>query len=124
MSSRSTMFRRALAAAGVAATTLLAPSPAGPPAGAAPAQTAPEVRTVASGLEVPWSIGFLPDGSALVTERNTARVRRVTSTGQVTTAGTVAGVAAAGEGGLLGLAVSPTFATDRFVYLYFTAASD
>ena len=125
MGPRPTTFRRALVAAMVMATTLIAPVATGsPPAAAAPAQAPPEVRTVASGLAVPWSIGFLPDGSALVTERNSARVLRVTSAGQVTTVATVAGVAAAGEGGLLGLAVSPTFAADSFVYLYYTAAGD
>ncbi len=34
------------------------------------------------------------------------------------------GVVAGGEGGLLGLAVSPTYAQDNFVYAYFTAAND
>jgi glucose/arabinose dehydrogenase len=79
--------------------------------------------TVATNLAVPWGLAFLPDGSALVSERNTARIKRIVGT-TVTTIGTVPGVSPAGEGGLLGIAVAPTFATDRFVYAYFTGPSD
>ena len=89
-----------------------------------PGQTTPEVRTLVTGLAVPWGIDFLPDGHALVTERDTARLLDVSPAGQVTAVATIAGVQPGGEGGLLGLAVSPTFASDRFVYLYYTAASD
>jgi aldose sugar dehydrogenase len=79
--------------------------------------------TIATNLAVPWGLAFLPDGSALVSERNTARIKRIAG-GTVTTIGTVPGVAPAGEGGLLGIAVGPNFSTDRFVYAYFTAAND
>jgi glucose/arabinose dehydrogenase len=85
---------------------------------------APPVRTVATGLTAPWGMAFLPDGSALMTERDTAALKRVTAEGQVTTVGTISGVVPGGEGGLMGIALSPSFATDRFVYLYYTAASD
>jgi glucose/arabinose dehydrogenase len=83
-----------------------------------------QVRTVATGLNVPWALAFLPNGTALVTERNTARLLNVTSSGQVSVVGTVSGVVPGGEGGLHGVAVSPNFATDGLVYLYYTAASD
>ncbi|HEY0640879.1 MAG TPA: PQQ-dependent sugar dehydrogenase [Pseudonocardiaceae bacterium] len=79
--------------------------------------------TVATNLAVPWGLAFLPDGSALISERGTARIKRIAG-GTVTTIGTVPGVRPSGEGGLLGIAVSPTFATDRLVYAYFTATSD
>ena len=82
------------------------------------------IRTVSTGWTAPWGIDWLPDGSALVTERDSAGVFRVTSSGQRTQVGTVPNVAFGGEGGLLGLAISPTFATDQQVYLYHTAASD
>ena len=54
------------------------------------------------GWTCPWGIAFLPDGSALVSERDTARIVHVTPQGDVTTVGTVQGVDGAGEGGLLG----------------------
>jgi glucose/arabinose dehydrogenase len=88
------------------------------------AQPSP-VESVVLDLAVPWGLAFLPDRSALVTERDTARLVHVAYPSRVaTTVGTVPGVVPGGEGGLLGIAVSPTFAADRYVYLYYTAASD
>jgi glucose/arabinose dehydrogenase len=83
----------------------------------------PRVKTVATGLEIPWEIAFLPDGRALVTERP-GRVRLLGSDGRLrrTPVARVA-VSSQGEGGLLGLAVDPDFAHNRFVYLYYTSAS-
>jgi glucose/arabinose dehydrogenase len=80
--------------------------------------------TVATGLRSPWGLAFGPDGSALVSERDTARVLRVTTSGEVREVGTVPGVAFGGEGGLLGIAVAPTFARDRWVYAYHTAPGE
>lgn len=79
--------------------------------------------TVVTGLSSPWGLAFLPDGSALVSERNTGQIKRIAN-GAATSVGTVPGVVPGGEGGLLGIAVSPSFATDRFVYAYFTSAND
>ena len=76
----------------------------------------PKVQTVARGLEVPWEIGFLPDGRALITERG-GSVRMLLPDGRLRTVGSV-DVAATGEGGLLGLAVDPQFERNSFVYLY------
>jgi len=80
----------------------------------------PAVKTVATGLEIPWEIGFLPGGSALVTERP-GRVRLLGRDGRLRKR-PVARVAtsAFGEGGLLGLAVDPSFRRNRLVYLYYT----
>lgn len=80
------------------------------------------VETVLSGLEIPWSMAFAPDGRLFVTERP-GRVRVVSlasSTSEL--ALTLADVNAQGEGGLLGLALDPGFEQNRFVYLYYTAA--
>ena len=79
---------------------------------------------LAQNLEVPWAIAFLPGGDALVTERESARLLRVTPRGAVSTVGTGPGVEPEGEGGLLGVAVSPSFGRDRFVYLYFSTGTD
>ena len=69
-------------------------------------------------------MAFLPGGDALVTERDSARLVRVTPSGEKTVVGRVPGVEPGGEGGLMGVAVSPGFSGDKRVYLYFTAASD
>ncbi|MDH2427637.1 PQQ-dependent sugar dehydrogenase [Sphaerisporangium sp. TRM90804] len=107
------------------------PSPAASaPAGGSPAPegtTAPapgEPRTLVDGLRVPWAIAFLPGGDALVTERDTARLLRVTRAGKATEVGVVEGVVATGEGGLLGVAVSPEYERDRQIFVYFTAETE
>ncbi|MET7964258.1 PQQ-dependent sugar dehydrogenase [Micromonospora zamorensis] len=82
----------------------------------------PEV--VATGLEAPWGLGFLPDGSALVAQRNQGTVLRVRPGQPTVQVARIAGVVGGGEGGLLGLAVSPRYRLDRWVYVCFTTASD
>ena len=99
------------------------PSASGSPTSSAPIP-AGSPSDVVTGLDVPWSIAFLPDGDALVTLRDEARVVRVTPEGQRSDVGEVEAVDAGGEGGLLGVAVSPTFASDRVVHLYVTSGSD
>jgi glucose/arabinose dehydrogenase len=83
-----------------------------------------EPEVVAGGLEAPWGLAFLPDGGALVSERDSGRVLRVGPGTDPQEAGTVPGVDAGGEGGLLGLAVSPEFERDQLVYAYLTAQGD
>ncbi|MFD9393075.1 PQQ-dependent sugar dehydrogenase [Streptomyces sp. NPDC060000] len=83
------------------------------------------VRTVAEGLNTPWGLAPLPEGGLLVASRDEGTITRVDEkTGGKTDLGEVPGVSAAGEGGLLGLALSPDYASDRMVYAYFTSASD
>ncbi len=75
---------------------------------------------VASGLEHPWGMAFLPDGGVLVTERG-GRLRIVGADGRV--AAPVAGVPAVdavGQGGLLDVALDPDFAANRLIYLSYT----
>ena len=76
-----------------------------------------EVTEVARGLEHPWAMTFLPDGSLLVTER-AGRLRKVGTDGSISAplAG-VPTVFAEGQGGLLDVALSPNFANDQRVYL-------
>src|SRR3954466_3169414 len=96
-----------------------APSTA-PPAtlDAGPGQDRPTVvRTVATGLQVPWGVTFLPDGTALVGERDTTRVLSISGS-KVRLAGRVEDARPTGEAGLLGLATSPSYAQDRLIYAY------
>ncbi|MEH1168614.1 PQQ-dependent sugar dehydrogenase [Micromonospora sp. CPCC 205539] len=84
--------------------------------------TQPEV--VASGLQAPWGLDFLPDGSALVAQRDRGTVVRVRPGSPTVQVAQIAGVVAGGEAGLLGLAVSPQYLSDRWVYVCFTTATD
>jgi glucose/arabinose dehydrogenase len=78
--------------------------------------------TVARGLEIPWEVAFLPGGDALVTERP-GRVRLLRRDGELVRRPVArVGVSAQGEGGLLGLALDPSFERNRYVYLYYTTA--
>ena len=84
-----------------------------------------DAEVLATGLEVPWGLTFLPTGEALVGERNSGRIYRIPADGgERTLVGTVPGVVPDGEGGLLGLAVDPLFIHDSFVYAYLTAEAD
>jgi glucose/arabinose dehydrogenase len=96
---------------------LVAVAAAAPPARAG----GPSVRTVATGLQVPWEMAFLPDGSALITERP-GRVRRMLPSGRLSTVASVP-VVSGGEDGLLGLALDPGFARNGLVYLFSTVRS-
>ncbi|MDG9718786.1 sorbosone dehydrogenase family protein [Streptomyces sp. DH24] len=93
----------------------------GPPAKG----TVKVVRTVATGLDSPWGLAPVPGGGLLVSSRDDATITRIDEkTGRKTELGEVPGVAPEGEGGLLGIALSPDFAADHMVYAYFTSASD
>ncbi|GHJ49927.1 oxidoreductase [Catellatospora sp. TT07R-123] len=86
-----------------------------------------KVEVVATGLRVPWGTAFLPDGSALVTERDSGRVLRVvpgTGRASVTEAGRITEVDGGGEGGLLGIAASPGYAQDQTLFVYYTTRED
>jgi glucose/arabinose dehydrogenase len=84
----------------------------------------PSTETIATGLSVPWGLAFLPDGTALVTLRDKGEVLHVAEGAKPVSIGRVPGVAPDGEGGLLGIAVSPTFASDKTVFVYLTSATD
>ncbi|MFI5844962.1 PQQ-dependent sugar dehydrogenase [Catenuloplanes sp. NPDC051500] len=88
------------------------------------------VTVLASGLDVPWGLAFLPDGGALVTERNSGLILKVgpesdrTGMRVRTLVDLSAAVSPGGEGGLLGIAVSPEFEANRAVFVYYTTADD
>ena len=103
------------------------PGPSNPPGGfptttfTAADGTRFGVQTLATGLQIPWSLAFTPDGRLLVSERP-GRVR-VFQNGALLTelALTLSDVFTRDESGILGLAVHPDFATNRFVFLTYTA---
>ncbi|MFF1840565.1 PQQ-dependent sugar dehydrogenase [Streptomyces sp. NPDC058232] len=83
------------------------------------------VSTLTEGLASPWGLAELPGGDLLVSSRDERTITRVDGrTGGKTLLGPVPGVSPAGEGGLLGIAISPTYASDHLVYAYFTTGSD
>lgn len=94
--------------------------------GAACANAVCGVTQVGSETDIPWGLATLADGSILYTRRDAHDLVRLDpATGAKTTVGTVPGVVSTdGEGGLLGLALSPTFASDSWLYLMHTSPTD
>jgi glucose/arabinose dehydrogenase len=92
------------------------------------AHAAPRVdRVLAKNLSVPWGIAFLPTGDALVGERDSGNVHVVRRGGgrrQVADLSVYSQKSNFGEGGLLGLALHPGFASNRWVYAYLSTRSD
>ncbi|WP_406253586.1 PQQ-dependent sugar dehydrogenase [Streptomyces atratus] len=83
------------------------------------------VSTLTEGLDSPWGLAALPGGDLLVSSRDKGTITRIDGkTGKKTLLGAVPGVSPAGEGGLLGIAVSPAYGADHLVYAYFTTESD
>ncbi len=77
------------------------------------------VEELASGLDHPWGMAFLPDGRLLVTER-AGRLRILGADNKLSPPiKGVPKVAASGQGGLLDVALDPGFATNRTIYLSF-----
>ena len=83
-----------------------------------------EVTVVARGLEKPWAVEPLPNGDLLVTEKP-GRMRIVTANGlTLEPISGVPSVDARGQGGLLDVALSPSFGTDRTIFWSFTEPRD
>jgi glucose/arabinose dehydrogenase len=87
------------------------------------------VGTVATDLATPWGVGFLPNGDAVVTERDTRRVLLLEAPAyDVREVGVLDAAVPlgdeGGEAGLLGVAVSPDFDTDHLLFFYLSTASD
>ncbi|WP_438352846.1 PQQ-dependent sugar dehydrogenase [Microbacterium sp. CJ88] len=126
----------------VASVLMMTACTAGAPSDAVPAETrrAPSVTvsappvggafaldgapvTLASALEAPWSVVPLPEGGALISQRDDGRVRHLLPDGTVRDAGTVPGVVSGGESGLHGLALHEASGV-RWLYAYHGAADD
>ncbi len=105
------------------------PGPGGSAAPRPPSGTsAPTVdlSVVATRLNQPTGLVVLPDGTALVAERTTGKIWRVqpVAGSPAVLVQTLAGVDGTGDGGLLDLALSPTFEQDGLIYAYLTTATD
>ncbi|MFD2091379.1 PQQ-dependent sugar dehydrogenase [Blastococcus deserti] len=112
-----------------------APPEVGPPSSGAPVPGDPaqpgagedggDSNVVASGLAVPTGLVLLPDGSAIVGERDTGRLVQVfPDRSPARELMTVPGIDTAGDGGLLGLALSPTYLEDGLLFAYVSTATD
>ncbi|GAA2797749.1 PQQ-dependent sugar dehydrogenase [Crossiella cryophila] len=108
----------ALVATATAAATLTAPV-------ATASEVSPTaIKQIASGLNQAWAVDWLPDGTALFTEKDSKKIRKIDKAGKVSDVQTIPGVSVTKEAGLLGIAVSPTYAADQLVFIYYTTGSD
>jgi glucose/arabinose dehydrogenase len=83
-----------------------------------------ELMTVATGLEHPWGMAFLPDESILITERpGRLRILRDGVLDPEPIEG-VPEVYASGQGGLLDVTLDPDFASNRIIYFSYAAEGD
>jgi len=82
-----------------------------------------EVKTIASGLEHPWSLAHLPDGTMLVTERP-GRMQRVDRAGRLREVVGVPKVAAVGQGGLLDVVLAPDFEQTQELFFSYAEPRD
>ena len=83
----------------------------------------PFAITKVASFDLPWRIAFLPDGRMLVTEK-VGRVDLVTPQGAKTEIGGVPPSYVRGQDGMLGVFLSPHYATDHNVYLTYVAPGD
>lgn len=83
----------------------------------------PFTMTKVADLDLPWRVAFLPDGRMLVTEK-VGRLQVVTQQGEKTEVQGVPPVDFGGQNGMLGVFLSPHYATDHNVYLTYVAPGD
>jgi glucose/arabinose dehydrogenase len=127
MASTGAKLRTALGAAGIATVLAGCSNPSGaqaPDQAIRSEQATFRVVPVTTGLEHPWGMAFLPDGSILITERS-GRLRIVR--GGALDPEPIAGVPpvyASGQGGLLDVALDPEFTANRVIWLSYAAAGD
>jgi hypothetical protein len=104
-------------------------SPASPPPSGSAAPTDPctptDAAVIATCLSAPWGLAPLPDGtSALVGERTTGRILQVAKNTEPVLVAQIDGIDATGDGGLLGITLSPSYDEDGLIYAYVTTADD
>src|SRR5271168_473443 len=74
-------------------------------------------------LSLPWKIAFLPDGRMLITEK-VGGLQLVTQQGAKTPVANIPAVLWKGQGGMLGVYLSPHYAKDHYVYLTYSEPGD
>src|SRR6478752_4897640 len=104
-------------------------APVSPPPSGSQAPTDPcaptDAAVIATCLSAPFGLAPLPDGtSAVVGERTTVRILQVAKGTEPALVAQIDGVDASGDGGLLGIVLSPSFAEDGLIYAYVTTADD
>lgn len=88
-----------------------------------PEPTVPPELTISDhiiGLDKPWDLTWTPGGEMLFTENNTGKIW-LESGGSASSIHTISDLASAGEGGLMGITVSPNFVSDRYVFVCYTS---
>lgn len=100
--------------------------PTGSPSTGGSAKPVADPTVVATNLAAPVGLVILPDGTALVGERTTGRIVQVQPVAgrPVRTVRTLTGLDTAGDGGLLDLALSPSYPEDQLLFAYITTATD
>ena len=88
-----------------------------------PQESVPFTMTQVATFNLPWRIAFLPDGRLLITEK-VGPLWLVTQEGVKTPVANVPAVLAQGQGGMLGVYVSPNYAKDHHVYLTYSEPGD
>ena len=100
------------------------PSTSGSPESSDPCAPTDEA-VIATCLTAPWGLAPLPDGqSALVGERTTGRILKVAKDAEPELVAQIDGVDGTGDGGLLGIVLSPSYDEDGLIYAYVTTAED
>ena len=88
-----------------------------------PEPSLPFTMTQVATFKLPWRIAFLPDGRMLITEK-VGPVWLVTQQGEKTPIENVPAVLWQGQGGMLGVFLSPKYATDHSIYLTYAEPGD
>ena len=88
-----------------------------------PEASLPFVMIKEATFNLPWRLAFLPDGRMLITEK-VGPIWLVTQTGEKTPVANVPPVLAQGQGGMLGVFLSPHYAEDHSVYLTYAEPGD
>ena len=86
--------------------------------------TPTDPAVIAACLSAPWGLAPLADGTALVGERTTGRILKVAAGKKPVLVTTIGGLDSSGDGGLLGIAVSPSYDEDQLIYAYVTTKTD